>query len=234
MPPENLTTRTLDAGHCSAENDGRRRGVDARRRYDGDGRTRMTTNMRRTGWLNRWLKVWFNVAILFCTIGQVDRKSVGKSIHHKFHLVTINDRLAERRPFWQKCERVGEARHPGPAVDGGGLSITTGNGTGWGSVLEWIGEHRGHIICAQEHRILQLDDIEYERRRAIARGWKSLWTPAVPSGTEANAASGGTVILVKSHIGMAKPPGGEAVVPGRVTAAMIETAGIGWMVVCSV
>ncbi len=128
--------------------------------------------------------------------------------------------------------RFGEADNPGPS-SGGGASITTANGTGWGTILDWIGSHRGHVICAQEHKVLA-EDVEYERRRAVARGWRSLWAPAVPSGTAANQASAGVVVLARSNIGIAEPPGGVIVVLGHVCAAMVEMSGIGWIVIYSV
>ncbi len=128
--------------------------------------------------------------------------------------------------------RVGEASNPGPGAEAG-MSITTANGTGWGTILDWVGHHRGHVICGQEHRVVE-EDIEYERGRAAARGWKTMWAPAVASGTEANQASAGVVVMVRSHVGMAEPPGGAVVVPGRVCAAMVEVSGIGWMVIYSV
>ncbi len=136
------------------------------------------------------------------------------------------------------CVRYGEARHPGPpagsADSHGGLSVTTGNGTGWGTILDWLSDHKGHIVCAQEHKVMDPGDIEYEKVRALARGWKSFWSPAVPSGTQANEPSGGAVVLVRSHVGAERPPGGETVVPGRVAAAMVETSGLGWVVLYSI
>ncbi len=89
------------------------------------------------------------------------------------------------------------------------------------------------MICAQEHKVLEAD-IAVEKNKALARGWKSLWSPAVPSGTAANQASGGTAVFVRNHIGVEKPPGGEIVVPGHAAAAMIETSGMGWLVLYSV
>ncbi len=127
--------------------------------------------------------------------------------------------------------RYGEARHPGPG--GSGMSITTANGTGWGTILDWIGHHRGHIVCGQEHKVMA-EDIEYERGRALARGWKTLWAPAVASSIDAGHASAGVVVMARTHIGMAEPPGGTVVVPGRVCAAMVEVNGIGWLVIYSV
>ncbi len=112
--------------------------------------------------------------------------------------------------------------------------MTTGNGTGWGTILDWLSDHRGDVVCAQEHKLMIEGDIANERSRVIARGWKSAWSPATPSGTAANEASGGVAIFVKSHIGIEVPPGGEVVVPGQVAATMIETAGLGWVVVYSV
>ncbi len=139
--------------------------------------------------------------------------------------------------YGHACFRYGEARHPGPA-DGdrtshNGLSVTTGNGTGWGTILDWLNHHKGHVLCAQEHKVMP-DDVGYEKDRALARGWKSFWSPAVPSGTAANAASGGAVVLVRSHIGADVPLGGEVVVPGKIAAAMIETSGLGWVVIYSI
>ncbi len=40
--------------------------------------------------------------------------------------------------------------------------------------------------------------------------------------------------MTRKHIGMAAPPGGEVVVRGHVCAAMVETSGLGWLVVYSV
>ncbi len=128
--------------------------------------------------------------------------------------------------------RIGEASNPGPEYRGG-MSVTTANGTSWGTILEWCGHHRGHVICGQGHKVLE-EDITYEKSRARHRGWKSLWAPAVPSGTAANQASGGTVVMVRSHIGMAAPPGGEVVVRGHVVAAMVEMGAMGWTVIYSV
>ncbi len=78
------------------------------------------------------------------------------------------------------------------------------------------------------------EDIEYERGSALARGWKTLWAPAVASSTDAGHASAGVVVMAGTHIGMAEPPGGTVVVPGRVCAAMVEVYGIGWLVIYSV
>ncbi len=127
--------------------------------------------------------------------------------------------------------RVGEAANPGPGQPRG-TSITTGNGTSWTTILDWLSCHDGHVLCVQEHKVLE-EDVVFEKRRALARGWKSLWSPAMPSGTAANMPSGGTAVLVRSHVGVAVPPGGDVVVRGQVAAAMIETC-MGWMVVYSV
>ncbi len=64
--------------------------------------------------------------------------------------------------------------------------------------------------------------------------WKTVWAPAIASGTEANQASAGTVVMARSHVGMAEPPGGVIVVPGHVCTAMVEVSCMGWLVVYSV
>ncbi len=168
-----------------------------------------------------------------CCQGCYDR---GKSaIHGDAHLINVRTRCCVQ--YFGEVMRIGEARNPGPPADNrrtDGITVTTGNGTGWGTILEWLGSHQGDVLCAQEHKVIEPADIEYEKDRAFARGWKSFWTPAVPSGSSANCASGGAVVLVKRNIGAARPPGGDAVLPGRVAAAMIETSGFGWMVLYSV
>ncbi len=75
-------------------------------------------------------------------------------------------------------ERVGEARRPGPMDDG--MSITTGNGAGLGTILDWLAERRGHVVCAQERKVMDPTDVVYEKNRALAEGWKSMWSPSRP------------------------------------------------------
>ncbi len=202
----------------------------------GDEQVRSRSRNRRKGWFKRWLKMWINIAVLDHATEHDCDACVEEDF--KTHRAGVLCVTGGGPVFARGCVRFGEARHPGPQVGRNerkdGFSITTGNGTGWGTILNWISGHHGHVICAQEHNVMHLEDVVCERGRALARGWKTIWSPAVPSGSEANEASGGAVVLVRAHIGVDIPPGGEVVVPGHVAAAMVETASLGWTVIYSV
>ncbi len=143
--------------------------------------------------------------------------------------------------------RVGEAANPGPehAADGiaasdaasdpdRGLAIVSGNGTGWGTLQAWLSGCTYDIMCLQEHKIKHPEDVKAASDSAYQKGWKSFWSPAIPSRHEAGAASAGTVVMVRKSLGAYTPPGGEVVVPGHCSAALVEAGGLGGFVVYSV
>ncbi len=198
-------------------------------------------------WLKPWILCWLKLIVLAGILskageqgwpvsrcGQYNRRAYGAG----WNLGCGEQRDAERDvPSRTGGIRFGEAQHPGPRSEqdiGRALTVTTGNGTGWGTISAWLGDHKGEVLCVQEHKLLHGDDVEAERKRVLDRGWKSAWSPATPSGTAANEASGGAAIFVKNHIGVDVPHGGEDVYPGQVAATMIEMASLGWMVVYSV
>ncbi len=133
--------------------------------------------------------------------------------------------------------RIGEAANPGPnadeGVDDGGLSLVWGNGTGWGTILNWAKSCKYHIMCVQEHRQLLGEDVAAASQQAIGARWKSFWCHAIPSQHDAADPSGGTAVLVKCGIGARDPPGGPIVVEGHVSAALVEAGGVGGIVVYS-
>ncbi len=218
---------------------------------DGGGRRSPTTTTRRGAalkhkrssmWLKAWVGIWLKWLIIVALAGGVGERIPAATVNSVLAHSTILTEGPKQRVYegndstYASVERYGEARHPGPAyrATNGGMTVTTGNGTSWGTILDWLSDHRGEVVCAQEHKLMVESDIANERSRVIARGWKSAWAPATPSGTAANEASGGAAIFVRSHIGVEVPPGGEVVVPGQVAATMIETARSGgWLCIRS-
>ncbi len=142
--------------------------------------------------------------------------------------------------------RVGEAGNPGPSGhgDGGrgqrrtwspdGLPIVSGNGSGWGTLQNWMAECEYDVMCVQEHKLTHQEDIDGASTSAHGRGWKSFWAEAVPSQHVAEGPSGGTAVMVRKALGAYDPPGGASVVPGHCAAALIEAGGAGGLVVYSV
>ncbi len=150
--------------------------------------------------------------------------------------------------------RVGEASHPGPdrpaivataaaAEDqehrhaghhDEGLRIVTGNGTGWGTLREWLGDCAYGVICMQEHKLVHPEDVAAASTDARRKGWKSFWSAAIPSKHEAEAPSAGVAVMVRAEYGALDPLGGSDVAPGRCAAALVEAGGIGGLVAYSV
>ncbi len=133
--------------------------------------------------------------------------------------------------------RIGEAANPGPAaaqdLGAGGLALVSGNGTGWGSILNWVKECRYHVVCVQEHKRLHSEDVAAASQQALGAGWKSFWCHAVPSQHDAADPSGGTAVLVRCGLGARDPPGGAEIVEGHLSAALVEAGGVGGVVIYS-
>ncbi len=164
-------------------------------------------------------------------------------------------------PLSTAVVRVGEARRPGPppeppgdgtasetAPSGGmcpsmharpkqrrGLLLQSGNTTGWGAAREWLGIGGSDVRLVQEHRRRHVEDVAAASDAALKEGWKSLWSPAIGSGTEADEAAGGTAVYVRSHIGLLHAPGDTtaSVVDGHVAAGLIEAGGTDGLVAYS-
>ncbi len=147
--------------------------------------------------------------------------------------------------------RIGEASHPGPARPvgtgaaddheqphdgrhGDGLRIVTGNGTGWGTLKEWLGDCAYGVACMQEHKLAHPEDIAAASTEARRKGWKSFWSAAIPSKHEAEAPSAGVAVMVRAEYGALDPPGGSDVAAGRCAAALVEAGGIGGLVTYAV
>ncbi len=195
------------------------------------------SNLRLKPWICCWLKLVL-ISAAVCGVGEQHQLSTKVRPYARGLAEEGKRHEAEREvPNRTGGVRFGEARNPGPPggrAEVGGMTITTGNGTGWGTISDWLRDHGGDILCTQEHKIVDEGDIAGERNRLLTRGWKSAWSPATPSGTAANEASGGVAVFVRNHIGVEVPPGGEDVFPGQVAATMVEMAGLGWMVVYAV
>ncbi len=167
------------------------------------------------------------------------KRPTSRAVSLTFAILIMSSHLLARR--------VGEAANPGP--DGaaphdltrrgpsqerqGGLSIVTGNGTGWVPIRAWLRESEHHVICTQEHRQLHPEDVAAASEAAFCSGWKSFWAPAIPSQHDAGEPSGGTAIFVRGHLGAREPPGGPIVYPGHCVASLVDAGGTGGVVVYS-
>ncbi len=140
--------------------------------------------------------------------------------------------------------RIGEAANPGPAgtvddtANAGvalspvqGLPIVSGNGTGWGTLQTWLTECSYSVMCIQEHKVQHPEDIRAAGDSADQKGWKSFWSPAIPSRHEAEAPSGGAAVMIRKSLGALAPLGGIDVVPGHCAAALVEAGGLGRAVI---
>ncbi len=151
-----------------------------------------------------------------------------------------------------RVTRFGEARHPGPPLPDDqphrgdahddarhiapparrGLRLNCGNSTGWGAAKDWLATCKADVLFIQEHKRRHAEDVAEASGVALRHGWKSLWAPAVGSGTEADEASGGTAIFVRKHLGLLLAPGDldASVVDGHLTAGLLEAGSTGGIV----
>ncbi len=103
------------------------------------------------------------------------------------------------------------------------LSIETSNTTGWRGLQRRLTTSAAHAILAQETWVTQ-DAIPAASAWAMRRGWKSVWTAAVPGPN--GGASGGAAIFVRSQMGLRYPPdGSHEWCPGRAVAGIIDAPG---------
>ena len=80
------------------------------------------------------------------------------------------------------------------------LKVETANKSGWGPLRELLLTTASHVVCGQEHRLV--DDLEIDVASAWAKsqGYKSVWTPAVRM--ESGKSSGGVVVFVRDSLGV--------------------------------
>ena len=96
--------------------------------------------------------------------------------------------------------QLGSPPHKGPDPYLSGLQIATFNGSSWATTQPWLEQVQAKIVCIQEHRLTK-SKLADASQWAIARGWKSCWTAAIPSEL-GGPASGGVAILVKKDYGL--------------------------------
>ncbi len=112
------------------------------------------------------------------------------------------------------------------------LQALTANTTGWGPLQQLLLQTDVHVVMAQEHH-LRGEDVAAASQWSIRHGWKSLWCEAEQG--EGEGTKGGVVILVRSYLGLSRPPWGDQVVAeGRIVAATVEALSCRPMVVAAV
>jgi exonuclease III len=101
------------------------------------------------------------------------------------------------------------------------------NGSAFGPIEDYLAITDDAVLCGQEHRLSRAKIAEVSKRLA-KKGWKSIWTAALPTATSTSA---GTVICAREHLEFwnEEDPGtafGD-VVPGRCCAAHCKAGGLG-------
>ncbi len=106
------------------------------------------------------------------------------------------------------------------ATDLFALRVESVNSTGWKGLQKRLAATKAHVVLAQE-TWLTPDSIPAASAWAKRRGWKSVWSAAVPGPN--GGASGGTAIFARDYLGLRYPPGGtHEWVAGRAVAAVLD------------
>ena len=124
------------------------------------------------------------------------------------------------------------------------LLVESFNGSVWSTIRKRLRRTCAHVLVAQEHRLREAEIAEASAY-ALKEGFKSLWIPAVDTGTGGRQTSGGVAIFVRSWLSLSQVGGrgddGERedrdpvmLVPGRLMAAMVAGPGIRGLVVYGV
>ena len=79
------------------------------------------------------------------------------------------------------------------------IKISTANGTGWGSMQEYLKHSNAHVVCGQEHH-LDKDQIDEASQWCLRNGFKSVWGPATRDSVTGGT-SGGTAVFVRKQFG---------------------------------
>ncbi len=125
-PPPRLQTCHRSEKRIGESGNDERRDGGVRKRNDGGGDMRTRTRRTTTGWLKSWFKRGYNIAILLAVcIRETREVSIGTC--ERCSTVEESCCIGDDPPS-SECERIGEAKHPGPQYSNG-MSITTANGT---------------------------------------------------------------------------------------------------------
>ena len=115
------------------------------------------------------------------------------------------------------------------------LAAETCNATTWSSAKLYLENTDADVIFLEEHHLLQ-DDVPEASRWSLRRGWKSVWTPAVPGAkadTSTRSTQGGVAIFARRWLGLSKTPQENRsreewpteLVPGRLLTAKLLLPG---------
>eukprot|EP00971_Amphidinium_carterae_P328878 6460988-Amphidinium_carterae.1 len=88
--------------------------------------------------------------------------------------------------------------------------------------IEAASEHqRLTFVAVQEHRLRELQ-CEDKKHALLLQGWNAFFTPARCTGKHANSTSGGTALLVRTHIAATRVEGPQGILAHRATTAMVN------------
>ncbi len=103
------------------------------------------------------------------------------------------------------------------------LTFETVNTTGWKGAKKRMRKSKADVLLIQETWVAA-ESVSAASRWALARGWKSLWTPA--ERTANGGLSAGTAVLVREWVGLRYPPvGGYQWHGARACAAVVDAPG---------
>ena len=112
-----------------------------------------------------------------------------------------------------------------------GLMVATVNASGWGPVKEFAKSTRVHAILVQEHKLMREEEVLMAGNWCSKNGWKACFTPAVAG--QGGGASGGTAVMVRHWMGLAKMDQGD-LVPARALGCILYFPGLGDLDVYSI
>ena len=80
------------------------------------------------------------------------------------------------------------------------LIVSTANGTTWTSLKEYVKHALGHVLCLQEHHLLQ-HQVDAASQWCAMNGYKSIWAAATPTPGD-KGTSGGVATHVRDELGI--------------------------------
>ena len=113
--------------------------------------------------------------------------------------ISIATALGMQEPLIGTC-----LRRPGalvPRQDDFQPKLETVNATSWTSAMKHLRETEAHVVCLQEHKLVE-SRIDEANQQVLAAGWRAIWSPATI--TSKRAPSCGVAICVRDGIGISR------------------------------
>ena len=113
---------------------------------------------------------------------------------------------------------------PGAEVDHRRFQVHTLNHSGWGPIKRYLVSLPSSVfmVLVQEHKLGPVPIAEAQDWLS-ANGWHGIFSSCLAG--QGGGMSAGCAIIVRSFAGLAQPPGGQEVVPGRAVAGLVQLPG---------